>query len=129
MKTKLYFHLLLSLLFVSCSHTINIKAPVHKFLTAESQGETLKGKVSTYFINGTEATVELTNDNTENPLEVNNGDIDSQWLGLTGGVGVHGPVDLVYVSGGSLGTSIYGIKTQVLETREVKEKYINFPFL
>lgn len=108
------FFVLISICFlISCSHSINVKAPVHKFLTAEAQGKTLKGRASIYAINGSEVTVDISNNETDNPLDIWAGNIDPGAFGLTGELGVYGPVDFVYVSGGSLGTSIFAFKGQV----------------
>ena len=117
----MYLILILTFFITSCSHTVKVKTPVHKFVNAESQGKLLKGRISTYFINGSDAELDLSNNKTDNPLNTWEGNIDTQIFGLTGELGLYGPVDFVYISGGVSGTSLYAGKVQVYG----KQRYDN----
>lgn len=113
MKNQLLLISILTTL-VSCSHSIRVKTPVHKLLSAESQGKIFAGRANIYALNGSEAELDLENGQTDNDLEIDGGRSDAFAIGSSLELGLHGPIDAVYISGGSIGTSVYGAKIQLL---------------
>jgi len=99
--------------FISCSHSIIVKTPVSRFLSAESQGESLKGNILIFMAQGNEAQIDLRNSRVDNALVL---DRESSIMFdpiVTGEIGVWGPIDLIHISGGRMGADMTGAKVQL----------------
>ncbi len=121
--------LLLPLIFTmlySCSHSIQVRNPVNKHLSAESQGLPLRGKVLATVSSGTMAQVDLRNSNTDDPLILANEDDELLDVIVTGELGIWGPLDLIHISGGSLGSDMTGGKLQLIGGSKQESKKGNF---
>lgn len=110
---KNIFLVLLLSLFYSCSHSIKVKTNANRFLSSEAQGRIGKGNVETFIVQGTEATVDLRNQRTDNPLKLQRENSQAYDFAISGELGVWTPIDIFHVSGGRMGTDITGLKLQV----------------
>ncbi len=121
----LLFTLLLFLVF-SCSHSIQVRNPVNKHLSAESQGLPLRGKILATASAGTMAQVDLRKNSTDDSLILTNEDDEFLDVIITGELGIWGPLDLIHISGGSLGSDMTGGKLQLIGNSKQESKKGNF---
>lgn len=113
--------LVITLLVTSCSHRMQVRTPVFRFLSPESQGKIFatEGDLSVSF--GNKATVSFENDKTTNELQLNKeGDLAS----VQAQMGIFPFLDAVaYYRGPLYSNLMMGLKLQVLgkSRREAKQ--------
>ena len=119
----------LSLIFISCSSKIKVKPNANRFLTAESQGKSFHGDAALHLTRGTQVSITLSESNIEEALEdENESGIDQILPSLSSSLGIYGPLDLYYVSGGGSGAPLLGAKLQLLGNTRVSASAYNFSF-
>lgn len=118
--------LLILTIFVSCSHSIKIRTNSNRFISSEAQGKLGKGKIEFYAIQGNTATIDLRNEQTDNPLDLSRESSSLIDLSISGELGIWGPVDLFHVGGGSKGSDLTGFKVQIYGDKRVDAKKYNF---
>lgn len=124
MKTTIT--LVFSIIFISCSHSIKIKTGVNRFLSSEAQGRIGKGNIETFIIKGTEASVDLRNEQTKNSLKLSKESTRALDIGIAGEIGIWTPLDLIHVSGDSMGSDLTGLKLQIYGNNRKDAKKHNF---
>jgi hypothetical protein len=113
---------LLVLLLSSCSHRIKVSTPSSRFISPEAGGKLFASEISGYYSAGTQASVNLKNKNTDDPLVLDNEFDLLNAVGINANIGLHEKFDFVMSSGGINTPVLYGIKYQLIGKKRVESK-------
>lgn len=112
----------LIILITSCSHTIKVRTPSTRFISPEVGGKLFASEVSGYYAGGTEASVNLKNEKTTDPLILDNKTDLFNSIGINANIGLHEKFDFIMTSAGRNTPILYGIKYQLIGKRRVESK-------
>lgn len=104
--------LLFLLILTGCSHRIKFKTPATRFISPESGGKAWATEASIYNVAATTATLNLSNEKTNNPLELSHNE-DLQ-VGINASIGIIDKLDFITLFDGQGTTDLYGVKYQIL---------------
>lgn len=115
------------LVLIGCSHNIQVRTTASKMLTAEAQGELLKGKLLFYPFEGSTAYLDLRDEKTDGPLSMQDRDTSEVIdISMSGELGLWGPVDFIHVGGGRSASDMSGLKLQLYGKHKASAGKYNF---
>lgn len=110
-KTNAASLLLLLLVSVSCSHKIQMRTPVSRFISPETGGSGWATEATFYNMASTTAEVNFEDEKVDNPLDLTN-EYEFK-VGVNGNIGITDRLDFVMIFNGQGTTDLYGLKYQL----------------